>query len=504
MIPPLGPKGRRRKRRFGRSRTRRGPVETTATRGAAVTPGERVGETWGATTWFDEMQPVVDEWPMPTPEPEPEPEREPAPPLAVPVPDLGERPSPRPPAAVAQALRPSGSSRLQKRRQRTRRRRLGGVASVVALGLVAVLVAAFVVNEAVTRDDDPPVVGRTQRTLLLQVRAANGLAQSSVLVGHDPAKNRAAMVFVPPGVLALAPGLGTVPFEQALQLRGATASRGALSELLGVTVDHDWTFTEAGFVALIDRLGGVRVDVDVDVVAPVGGGRKVLLVSPGDDQDLTGADAIAFAKYLAPGEDQLGALPRFQEVLEGILDKVSDPADLVPILTAVGRAAPATLSPAGLADFVAGLAADRRAEQVSYASLPVVRIESGAPRLRYRLDEVAALELIKRDFAPSVPEGRFDGDKRVIIQNGVGAPGFTTTAQQKLSSAGFDIVKTGNANRFDHATSVILVRDATAASSQLGAEVARVLGLKPAAVRVNPQRNTVTDVIVILGRDYRP
>lgn len=477
----LGPRGKRRRRRLFRKR-RAAPgaaLPDRTPRGPALTE--------------------VDDLPMAEPtSASPSPTSAPAAPGDV----EDDATTGRASVGVAQPLRATGSSRLQKRRQRTRRRRISGVVTVVALGVTAAVATGFAVNRAVTRDDPPAPKVRTQRTMLMQVRGSDGLARSSVLVAHDPARDRAAMIFLPPGVLALAPGLGTVPFEEALQLRGPAASRGAVAELLGVTVDHDWTLNEAALVGLVERLGTIRVDVDVDVVVP-DGTRKVLLVSPGSDQDLDGAQALAFATYVAPGEDQLGALPRLQEVLEGILDKVEDADALTPLLEAISRGAPGSLAPAGIAEFLAGVAADRRADRISYATLPVVPIESGARRLRYRLDEVAALELVNRDLAESVPEGRFSGDKRVIIQNGVGSPGITTTAQQKLSTAGFDIVRVGNANRFNYATSVILVRDATAASTQLGNEVARLLGLKPTAVRVNPQRNTVTDVIVILGRDYR-
>ncbi|HVE64344.1 MAG TPA: LCP family protein [Mycobacteriales bacterium] len=365
------------------------------------------------------------------------------------------------------------------------------------------VVAGLLVRSAVTDDPEPGPAARTQRTLLLQIRGKANLARSSVLLAHDPADGRSSMTFIPPGVLAQAPGLGTVPFEEALQLRGVAASRGALADLLGVTVDQDWTLSEAGLVSLIDRLGGIRADVDVDGVVPAGGGRNVLVVSPGPDQELDGSRALTFATYLAPGEDQLGSFPRLQQVLEGILDKIESPAALATILQATSRAGPSSLPPPRLAELLADIAESERADELSVATLPVVPIDSGAPRLRYRLDEVPALELVKRVLAESVPPGRFEGDKRVILQNGVGSPALTTTAQQKLSAAGFDIVRTGNANRFDYATSVILVKDATAASNALGAEVARALGLRVSAVRVNSQRNSVTDVIVILGRDFK-
>jgi len=399
-------------------------------------------------------------------------------------------------------LTSAGATRVQKRRARSRRRRRLTVAATALLAALAVSVAALVVNRAVTNEPKPQVKPRTQRTLLLQVRGRDNLAKTSVLLVQDPADRRSSMLFVPPSVLAQAPGLGTVPFEEALKLGGPAASRGALTDLLGVTVDADWTLTEVGFAALVDRLGGVRVDVDVDVLATTGG-RRVLLVPPGPGQLLDGAQALAFATYQAPGEDQLGALPRLQEVLEGVLEKIRGSAALAPILQAGSRAGPASLGVPALAELVNGIADSRRTEKISYATLPVIAIDNGAPRLRYRLDELPALELVRRTLSASVPAGRFDGDKRVIIQNGVGAPGLTASAQQRLSAAGFDIVKSGNANRFDYATSVILVRDTSAASTALGTQVARVLRLSPALIRVSSQRNTVTDVVVILGRDYR-
>ena len=407
------------------------------------------------------------------------------------------------PTAIRAPLSASGSSRVEKRLAKARRRRRITVAITSALALVSVLVAVFAVNRAVTGDPKPTVTVRTQRTLLLQIRSRDGLARSGVLLAHDPADRRSSMLFVPPSVLAQAPGLGTLPFEEALKLGGPAASRGALSDLLGVTVADDWTLTEVGFIALVDRLGRLRVDVDVDVIATGPDGRKVRLISPGGGQELDGTQALAYATYQAPGEDQLGTVPRLQEVLEALLEKVRTAAELTPIVQAGTRAGPSSLAPTALADFVADVAESRRTERISFATLPVIQIDNGAPRLRYRLDEVPALELVRRTLSASVPEGRFDGDKRVIIQNGVGAPGLTASAQQRLTAIGFDIVKTGNANRFDYTSSVILVEDTSAESTALGTQVAKALRLSPALIRVNPQRNTVTDVIVILGRDYR-
>jgi hypothetical protein len=79
----------------------------------------------------------------------------------------------------------------------------------------------------------------------------------------------------------------------------------------------------------------------------------------------------------------------------------------------------------------------------------------------------------------------------------------TRSAQERLRPQGFDIVKIGNANRFDYDKSVVLVKDATAEAQELGEKVATALQLPATAVQIYSQENTVSDVIVILGGDYK-
>jgi hypothetical protein len=265
----------------------------------------------------------------------------------------------------------------------------------------------------------------------------------------------------------------------------------------------DAILAHAGFVSLVDRVGGVDVEVDVDVTRPAPGGRTVVVASAGR-QRLDGARALAYATYLARGEDLIASLPRLQRVLEGFLASVPEGRQLVTVLSSLGPDSVASIQPESMSHFVLGLAEARTADDVSFATLPVTAIDTGGGRQRYALDEVAAQELVRTTLAASVPPGRFDGDNRVILLNGVGTPGLTQGAQAKLTGEGYDIVRVGNANRFDFTTSVVLVRDATSRSTDLGQRVARALGLPASAVQVYGRANNVSDVIVILGADYKP
>jgi hypothetical protein len=51
---------------------------------------------------------------------------------------------------------------------------------------------------------------------------------------------------------------------------------------------------------------------------------------------------------------------------------------------------------------------------------------------------------------------------------------------------------------------VVLVEDGSERSTQRGQRVAAALGLPASAIEVNPRGQTVADVIVILGSDFKP
>jgi hypothetical protein len=94
--------------------------------------------------------------------------------------------------------------------------------------------------------------------------------------------------------------------------------------------------------------------------------------------------------------------------------------------------------------------------------------------------------------------------KRVFVQNGVGTPGLVITACNKLVDAGYAFAGSGNASDFNHATSKVLVFDRSVASAELGNAVARSLRLPTSDVAVSTQGQNVADVLVILGKDYKP
>jgi hypothetical protein len=88
---------------------------------------------------------------------------------------------------------------------------------------------------------------------------------------------------------------------------------------------------------------------------------------------------------------------------------------------------------------------------------------------------------------------------RVIVYNGVGTPGLAGLASQQLIRAGLRVVDSGNADNFTYKTTVIYLYHGTQADAEA---VRAALGVGEVIVQSAPQ--DLTDMIVIVGADYRP
>ena len=88
---------------------------------------------------------------------------------------------------------------------------------------------------------------------------------------------------------------------------------------------------------------------------------------------------------------------------------------------------------------------------------------------------------------------------RVIVYNGVGTPGLAGLASQQLIRAGLRVVDSGNADNFKYKTTVIYLYHGTQADAEA---VRATLGVGEVIVQSAPQ--DLTDMIVIVGADYRP
>jgi hypothetical protein len=310
----------------------------------------------------------------------------------------------------------------------------------------------------------------------------------------------AQQVLVPSQLLLAVPGAGRVPMSRSLA-GSADAPGEAITDALEVKVDATWTLDSAALAALVDRVGGVVVDVDTDVTKGTQVGAAVL-VGAGPQQKLTGLQAAQFAQFLGADEPEAARLARQDQVLRAVLAALpDDPARTRTILGDL----PGAPTGANLQAVARVVGASRQAavsNELASTVLPVREIDAGGSSVAYGLDDKAAGELVEARLAgarlPVAPVGRV----RVLVQNGVGAPGLGDSARSKLLAAGLRYVAGGNVPGFGQKQTVVLLRDASSANRERGMAVARALGLGEPSLRISETAPTIADVVVILGEDY--
>jgi hypothetical protein len=414
------------------------------------------------------------------------------------------------PVPTASALSgPTVVARTSRQAQRqARRHSQHRQISLIAAAVVAVLVLAvggwWLLGRGGGGESPSDAAQQKQRTLLVQVAGPDGTAQASALIGVRTDEKRAAAVLVPSRLIVDVPGSGSVAFGETLGLPDHDAPAKALTDLIGVQVDGGWVLTDAGLAALVDKVGGVDAEVDVDVVTKDATGADQVVVRAGS-QHLAGAAAAAYAAYAVPEEPEQARLARFYDVLDGVLRGLPDQTrEIEGTVTSLKAGSSSTISPTLLAEIIAAAHSVAQDGDMLSDVLPVNAIATGAGEESYGVNAQLAAALMKVRFAPSLVKETGGGPVRVLVQNGVGTPGLVDKARSKLIAAGFRFVNGGNASQFGEKTTTVLIPDSAPASVERGAAVAAALGLQASVVGVSGQGQTVAEVIVVLGRDFKP
>jgi LytR cell envelope-related transcriptional attenuator len=273
-----------------------------------------------------------------------------------------------------------------------------------------------------------------------------------------------------------------------------------------VTIDGSWILTPAQLGQLIGAIGGITADVDVNVVKRNPGGRSTVLVPEGNDQKLTGAQAVTYATYTRSAhEDASAQLARLQQVVDGTLQALSSKSatTIGALLRRLGGGGGSTLGATRLAAFLTALAADNQSSSGLYATdLPETKIDAGgAPSYSVDSSSSGVPQLVSSHLADSVPAGANTARPSVEVLNGVGTPGLVQTACPQLAAHGFVYAGSGNASSFNIARSTV---DVPASKLSLGYQVASALGLPRGDVERSSEDQSVASVVVTLGRDYQP
>ncbi|MGN6612199.1 MAG: LCP family glycopolymer transferase [Angustibacter sp.] len=340
----------------------------------------------------------------------------------------------------------------------------------------------------------------TQQVVALAIARGGQLTGVSLLAaGADDGD--AQQVLVPSRLLLDVPGAGRMPVAQSLA-PGASAPGAAIADALEIKLAGTWVLDAAQLATLVDELGGVTVDVDVDVPKD---GREgaALLASAGAGQHLGGTQAAAYATLLVGDEPEAARLARQERVVTAMLAALPTDAAQRRAMVVGLAGAPKGLVLASVLDVTAALHDPAARQALGSTVVSVHEIDTGGAVSAYGLDSAAAATMVQGRLAGAaiaVPPG---GRLRVLVQNGDGAPGLGDAARSKLVAAGLKYLGGGNVDGFGVRRTMVLLPDASSTNRTKGLAVTRALGLPDSALRITDSAPTVADVVVVLGHDFK-
>ncbi len=347
--------------------------------------------------------------------------------------------------------------------------------------------------------DDPATGTAPEGSVLLSTVDADGTLRWLAVLAVPASGDAATVLLVPPALIADVPGHGTFTLAEAGELGGTPLIAASLANLLELRLDAQVTLDVDGWGAVVDAAGGVEVTLRAGVDDP----QRGIRLEPGPHR-LDGQAAVAVLDAAGPPLGQLEALARVPPVLAGVLDAIADDPDLVGRMLDLGDDAGAVLetdAPEVVSEVFGALADARPRDEVAVLTLPVVPVGDG-PEVGFRLDDERAEPLLDDRLGPWRPDAALASGRDVQILNGNGVPRIGQRVSELLADGGYRVVLSGNADRFTHETTRIILHADTQEQIAIGQDVQRRLGVGDLELAATP--SSVVDVTIVVGRDFPP
>lgn len=347
-----------------------------------------------------------------------------------------------------------------------------------------------------------------------------------LLTRVDPVDKKATLISMPRDTMIDMDENGTQKLNAAYAIGGASAAVTEVSDLAGVDISHFCLIDMDGLTSLVDALGGIEVDVPMEIDDVDAGGH--LDAGP---QTLDGEQALilcrsrnAFEEY---GAGDLYRAANQRLVLQAIASKIlnSDPVTIAKSITAISEFVSTDLTVKEVIALAQAFQGIDVQKSIYTDSMPtesqyiddlwyevvdeeawetmMERVDSGLPpETSSVVDERAGVTLANSGdgvVAESAEEGDVSFAGTVSIRNGTDVTGAGSSALALLEGAGCTVTDAADADATDYEqTLVVYNNEADKAAAEA---IAQALGSSATVVLNNGEYLTQSDILVIIGAD---
>ncbi len=350
-------------------------------------------------------------------------------------------------------------------------------------------------------------------------------SDTMILVSIDPATNSAAMLSIPRDLWVTIPVYGQNRINAAHLLGdqygypggGVALAKKTVQTTFGVPVHYYVRIDFAGFVRLVDAVGGLTIDVQKpihDEEYPDGNYGTMVVDIPAGVQQMDGETVLQYARS-RHGTGDFDRMDRQQQVILAARDKAISldiPLSSIPqFLTIAGDSIQTDLT---LEEMVAlGEIAKRikledvRREVIDDSFTTTQVTDKGWmvemadwDRVRELVDELFPSPVPLVEATPSIERAQITSEgARIHLENGTLTPDLAERTASYLREQGFNVVRYSAAEAQDLAQSRILVySDAEMTVDALASQ----LGVVEENIHRQYAEDAAADIVVVLGEDW--
>jgi LCP family protein required for cell wall assembly len=355
-----------------------------------------------------------------------------------------------------------------------------------------------------------------------------------ILARVDQQAKRVAMISLPRDLYVNIPGYGYDKINAAYALAemdepnsGPAQTIKTVQEFAGVKIAYFAQIDFNGLTQLVDSLGGVEVDVPVDIIGDYDAGGLDIHAGL---QNLDGAHALVFCRSRDFDASDYQRQANQRTFLQALAKQVLA-ADLPHIATTMTNMAQMTFTNMDLPKIIKvaqGMQGMQESNIYTYyvPSAPdntgayVVADDYAWQQMRDALNAGEYPEHQEDFWAGVIPDGYLPnstapatdqfagqassvnaGDYVVDVRNGYGKPGAATSISDMLVLAGYQKGEIGNANSFVYETTLIIYGDET--SRAAGEDIRKRIGCGR-LIESRGQYAFNGNVLVVVGKDFSP
>lgn len=363
---------------------------------------------------------------------------------------------------------------------------------------------------------------------------ADSFRSDVIILAHiDPGNKKAALISIPRDTMVELPGYGTNKINAAYTYgdmdpdsSGPAYAVDAVGSLTGAQISGYAQVNFEGLIGVVDALGGVTVDVPLDIIGDTAAGNVDVYAG---EQVLSGEQALVFARSRQYDIGDFQRQANQRTLLQAIAKQVlaEDVGTIANTVTQIAEMTTTNLNIGEIADIAMSMRGMQESDIYTYSLISSLDMIDGISYVV--VDETEARALVAAIDAgeyPDYSDQTYQGETTdrykpggttaadnlegvastvdttqysVSVRNGYGIDGSATAVSDMLALAGYQQHEIGNANSYVYEETLIIYLDDTdrAAAEDIQARLGygRVI---PSLGRYSFEGN----VLVVVGADF--